>query len=81
MPCSDAFKALIVLHTSDGDLNDIITMRDRTSVYSSEIGWYTEVDFQKLLAGESTGVTIHCTAEQAWEAQKNKNNLIEDKEG
>jgi hypothetical protein len=72
MPCSDAFKALIVLHTDDGDLNDVITMRDRTSVYGSEIGWYTEQDFKRLLNGESDGVTCYCTAEQAWEAQKAK---------
>ncbi len=72
MPCSDAFKPLIVLHTDDGDLNDVITMRDRTSVYGSEIGWYTEEDFKKLLNGESSDVNCYCTAEQAWEAQKAK---------
>lgn len=69
---SQAYLDKVILWTHDPDHDEIITTSDKITVYGSEVGFFTESDFELVLQGKSSCVTAYATAEQAWKASRKK---------
>lgn len=66
---SPAFKKHIVLHTTDGDLNDVITLDDKLTIYGCENGWMSETDYKTACRG-GYNFKVVPAPHQAWEREK-----------